>query len=697
MRKLSFISGVLGLAALGLTACSNELPVQEPQKAEADETRFISIQISAPSDVATRAFENGTGNESYVNRLDFFFYDAAGNPTSTPVPMTLDDIQKKVEAGEAYFGNGLNNNVTRVYTTVVAAALTQGQNLPSQVICIVNGESDAINALKKVTLANLIDQLRTTFRTDSYFTMSNSVYYGQNILTGQANQRLCATPINPNTQLFPTKDKALKAVEDSKDEDISNDGALVDIYVERLAAKVGLTMGTGETVLVPYELQDASKNDVTLTFVPEYWTMNATDQQVYLTKRYGVETTPAEYDESGELVTPAVINRTPNWSQIANALTGSETNSWWNDPDNFRSYWGTSPSYFADSYPDVSDDVNDLVNYSHDYKINYRSYTNIAGQAARTDAGIAGIGKQALAWNATNGFSTGSTNVTLGETSTQASTGYIYTFETTASRYRINDIAKSNPAAVVASAVVVGKYQVNGAPVTEAFYIDRNAGTNGIYYPDAAAVKNVLAGRQRIVFSRTGAGSEEDPYRYTALPATDTRLTVKHPDKDARDAAGIKLAGRLVTLQLQEITGNPIYYFDYDEEGNGEYVPVNAGNLADVNAQLFAVGYMDMFAQGLGFYSVPIRHLNFDLNNAGNALYDPATNIYDWANMPSGAFGVVRNHVYNLTISKISGLATALRSPDQPIVPAKEETNQYIAARLNILAWNVVNAWSVNL
>ena len=675
MRKLNLISGAFGIAAIGLTACSNEMPVMDENlTAESDETRYISIQISAPSDAGTRAFENGSSNESYIDRLDFFFYDALGNPTSSPVSMDINDIKKEVEDGNAFFpdANTSGNNVTRVFTSVVPANLTQGQNLPSQVICIVNGQGDNMTELKTKTLDELVELQRNYVRTDDFFRMSNSVYYGQNVLTGQANQRLCATPINVNTQLFGTREDALTAVKNSQDDDVNNDGALVDIYVERLAAKVGLQMGAD--VVQDYTLTNSTGGTVTLTFVPQYWAMNATDKTVYLTKRYGVE------NEDGS------INKTPNYNQINQALTGGTTNPWWNAPANFRSYWGTSPSYFDDSYPDVSDDVNDLVGYTHDYSVNYYSYNQVAAQAARDEesAGIGGIGKQALAIG-DNGFTLGTGNATLGETAVTTSTGYIYAFETTASRHRINDVANNNPAAVVASAVVVGKYNVDGNPVAanSAFYIDRNAGTNGTYYATADLVKAQLASRQRILFANAdGTGR---------LDGTDTRFVIKHPDLAVREIARTKLAGRLVTLQLDNFSGNPIYFYHLNEDGTGRYVQVDENNLDEVNAQLLAVGYMDMFNEGLGFYSVPIRHLNWN-----DGLYN-ATTGYDWAAMPSGALGVVRNHVYNLTINSISGLATALRSPEQPIVPAKEEANQYIAARLNVLAWNVVNSWSVNL
>ena len=68
--------------------------------------------------------------------------------------------------------------------------------------------------------------------------MTNSVYYGKNTLTGEQKSRLCATPIN-NGMLFKTEDEAKQAIE------ASGDAAMVNIYVERLAAKVGLTMDAG--------------------------------------------------------------------------------------------------------------------------------------------------------------------------------------------------------------------------------------------------------------------------------------------------------------------------------------------------------------------------------------------------------------------------------------------------------------------
>lgn len=684
MRTNKIFYGAIGLMTLGLAACSNDdvLKGYEIETVDADQTRYISVQISAPND-ATRAdeFQDGTTNESYVRRLDFLFYDAAGNPTSAPQSLT--------NLSETNFTNlNEDGNVTRLYTSVVPVQLVQGQNLPSQVICIVNGNAANVETLKTVPLADLIDVQRDYFRVNNDFLMSNSVYYGQNVLTGEPNQRLCATPINANMQLFGTEQEATNAIKNQE----TNPGALVDIYVERLAAKVGLVMS--EEAPKPYELAngepDATNDKVTLTFKAEYWAMNATPTDSYLTKRYGVD-----MGTSG-------INLLPTYDEINNALSTLGGFTTWNDEPNHRSYWGCSPSYFVNKYPYVSDDVTD----DDEYPLNYYSYAKIKYQANRTDAGDFGISKQALAAASNGSFST--TN------SGDHTTGYIYTRESTVALSTIRNIESGNPGAAVASAVIVGKYTANVPDAPATFYVDRNSNNEGIYYSKEATVKSVLTERQFIVFTDNKGQNSA---------AADV-FTLAHPSVAVQQIAKVNLAGRLVTLQVDETklsAENKLYYYDaaYIPENApagtepGAYVEVTAANINAVNAQLLSVGYMDMYHDGLAFFSVPIRHLNWKkeyyVTSWTEKVEDPVTGEitevtheypvgrYDWKNMETGALGVVRNHVYNLTINTITGLGSALASDDQPIVPPKEDNNQYVAARINVLAWKIANEWSVDL
>ncbi len=55
-------------------------------------------------------------------------------------------------------------------------------------------------------------------------------------------------------------------------------------------------------------------------------------------------------------------------------------------------------------------------------------------------------------------------------------------------------------------------------------------------------------------------------------------------------------------------------------------------------------------------------------------------------------FGVVRNHVYDITIDGIYGLGTPVYDPGQKIIPEKVDPDDvYIAAQVNILSWRLVN------
>ena len=55
--------------------------------------------------------------------------------------------------------------------------------------------------------------------------------------------------------------------------------------------------------------------------------------------------------------------------------------------------------------------------------------------------------------------------------------------------------------------------------------------------------------------------------------------------------------------------------------------------------------------------------------------------------------GVVRNHIYKTTVTKIAGLGTPVYDPTQVIYPEKpDENDHYIAAEIDILSWRIVNS-----
>ena len=54
--------------------------------------------------------------------------------------------------------------------------------------------------------------------------------------------------------------------------------------------------------------------------------------------------------------------------------------------------------------------------------------------------------------------------------------------------------------------------------------------------------------------------------------------------------------------------------------------------------------------------------------------------------------GVVRNHIYDANITKLTGLGTPVYNPDEIIYPEKpiDDEETFIAAQINILSWRIV-------
>ena len=122
-----------------------------------------------------------------------------------------------------------------------------------------------------------------------------------------------------------------------------------------------------------------------------------------------------------------------------------------------------------------------------------------------------------------------------------------------------------------------------------------------------------------------------------------------------------------------------------------EKTAISADNLDNVNANLAGGSFARKYGEGLAYFSIPIQHLGYEAPAEGTEV----ANIF--ATARAGSFGLVRNHLYQININSIKGLATALRSPDQPIVPPMDEQTYYVSAKLNVLNWRLVNPQNVDL
>ena len=112
----------------------------------------------------------------------------------------------------------------------------------------------------------------------------------------------------------------------------------------------------------------------------------------------------------------------------------------------------------------------------------------------------------------------------------------------------------------------------------------------------------------------------------------------------------------------------------YAIDADNKYVAVEDANevLADVeNAKIW---------NGKSYYIVNIEHLGAKERVGETTEYAPAF------------YGVVRNHAYEITFSGVQGLGTPVYNPEtvypEPVTP--ENTESYVAAEINVLAWHLV-------
>lgn len=80
---------------------------------------------------------------------------------------------------------------------------------------------------------------------------------------------------------------------------------------------------------------------------------------------------------------------------------------------------------------------------------------------------------------------------------------------------------------------------------------------------------------------------------------------------------------------------------------------------------------------GMTYYYMPISHLGSDNTIA--------------------KYGIVRNHLYDINVTDMSGFGSPVNDPTEIIIPTVPvENKSYVAAKINVLQWRVVSQ-NVNL
>ena len=640
---------------LGMAACSDDISNSGGNGGvlEADEVRYLQVAISdAHAGTRAASFDPGTAAENKVGDLYMMFYDQAGN-----VIYRADG--KDIVWNPANDNPGTAGNVEKKGTATVKVTLKKNQNLPAYVVCFINPVQWDLTDVPH-NMQDLRDKKRENYKDgNGNYAMSNSSYFGTNILTGETDVKISGTPI--------PQDYLLKKMPDGTEPE--GTVKTLDIYVERYAAKVQFTMetrdgdGTGEDekgvfpLTITTKISDDETVTYTLKFKPKAWTINADAPTMYAIKKFALT-------DDGPV---------PTLDQVKTYMSGwnnADGTPMWNDATNFRSYWSCSPAFFATDFPQVSDQIADKVADGtgagvaiEPYGLKYYSYNQIAGPG--------GIGNKSFATTGADG----------------GTWPTMYALENTVGREAVKSL---NPKAAVPSVLVVGEYNITAGttPVAEgtSFYMR----DGHLYFKDAPGaevsavlIKDKLIEDQQILYVKTGN-------TYTLLNGTNagtankSKLVVKHPDPVIR---GENLVPhRYVTLQLSDVTGTDLYY---RPNGAGAYTPVTATNINAVNTLLWQqVGVAEAYTNGKCYYSIPIHHLRMSEDATGKPI--KAGGSIDWDNLRVGDMGLVRNHVYKISVKAIKGMATGIDNLNYPIVPPMDADDYYVKYQINILGWRVV-------
>lgn len=149
-------------------------------------------------------------------------------------------------------------------------------------------------------------------------------------------------------------------------------------------------------------------------------------------------------------------------------------------------------------------------------------------------------------------------------------------------------------------------------------------------------------------------------------------------EAEASDDTNESTQGRYnVYLQLKDASANKQWYKKADV--NEAYSETDGKSVQEqINEDLIDhIGRAQVYNGGKTYYYFPIQHLA------------PSGTI--------GAYGVVRNHIYDCNITGLKGLGTPVFKDTETIYPEKpEDDDTFIAAKINILSWRLVTQ-NVNL
>ncbi|MCD8291083.1 MAG: Mfa1 family fimbria major subunit [Prevotella sp.] len=591
------------VGGLMLCACSdNNIELAgESQGVMSGETMYLAVRLH-DVDNSTRAtsdveFEEGDETEYAASDAHFYFYDASGN---------FINEGELLFSGEA--SNTTDQNIEFRSKSMIMLGGVDINNYPKYVVTVLSKPTDFQPGKTLSSMETLLaDEDGDGIKQDGNFVMSTSSYYDS------SRKYNFVTELNED-DFYP--EPIISDLDDITP---------VDIYVERLAAKVTVNVGANmkqqqktsegndhtlyevdlsQTIYGLVDEDDGSAVDkVYVEFLG--WKLNATARHSYMFK-----------------------NINTNWLNSNSSANNNYIGSgWeWNDPDNFRCYWAKSYNYnISSSYPtsskgNTSEEEADESTWLN----NYLKYVNLENEA---DSPLKSIGD--------NDY-------------------YDYCAENTNTAGDYGIIQSKYSSAITSVLIKAKVCDESGNGLDLVRY-------NGVLFTKESYISYILNYLQINNLLNVYYFDDNNENKYDQIDESCVKL-VDEGDGEAK-----------VALDFENNTDKTFYEYSTDDgQGNeGDYY----NEISNIEETYYIFDEEANFYNGGDmYYYIPIRHLNQNYND----------NIVYQAN-----YGVVRNHLYNVTINSLSNLGVGIFNPEEVIVPNPFTGSYYINAQIDILPWRV--------
>ena len=523
---------------------------------------------------------------------------------------------------------GSTGNVEKIAEAVVVLTGLTSTEYPNSVLTLVNASNELKAELNNKSLADAYKVIEETVTNGNEFVMTNSSFVPED-LEGKPVNELSTVETSTYAATVITQDDFIL---ESSDEALENANT-VNIYVERLAAKV--RVGVASTA------NANTSNGVTLFNLGEYPVKNsATDLTTTATQTLYAKVTGWKLNATTK-ETNLIKKIDKKWDFV------DPYHFDWNNAANYRSYWAKSTNY---------GDATAIYPAGFAAAVGIDGVVNPGTTDKPADDDATGAELNYINWSElTNAM--GSHEYCMENTNT---------VEILAGKAATEDAEAVAPAFYSAVTQVVLGAQIcdaNGNPVTLIRY-------NRTLYTEDAFIARILNEVNLDITKKVVTGEGADAVTtYAKLGKADLKVVNIYDGK--------------VTVEAKD-TDADWYVGTWTGEGeDAVFTETGAYTGTTLSERLEAIDVeAEYYNNGMMHYVVPLKHLRESDNNL-------------WTNgnidIAEAEYGIVRNHVYDLTINKIEKLGTSVYDEKEDIIKQTIDEKTYlIAAQLNILSWKIV-------